>query len=206
MSTVSARPGRLTRFESVATTMADSMQTRVRSLETAIVSYEGGCDHRFRVDVGDLPPALRASLEALAELGRWTGDVGRGFLAADVVDAYVHGGSVADEDGITTIDEDAVVGHVRDDGWDDPFLGAPAVGFPAGTGDPEEEPPSWLELAQEGGDALGYAEALVAIANNIDELPTEYPVRGRKSQLATAPTHGYPAHAHGADDGHDERP
>jgi hypothetical protein len=170
VATASARPQRLVDFAETTGAIADAVVTRAGWIEDDDAAYRQGNGHQWRVDVSELPGALRAWAQTLRAIGEFVGAVGTAFLDAD------------DSDG----DEPHHLGEHRlrellPDEFRDLLDGSTATrDDEVDWGDPDD-PPAWL-------DDLAFSAMVVAhVGDGVTTLDTAYVV-GSGAGAAWAPS------------------
>jgi hypothetical protein len=174
--TSSCRPARLIRFETTVDGTCDGLLRRVGDLEDALATYRSSCGLEYRAPTADTDNVVREFTRGLRDLGRWTGDVGRAFIAVDIVDAYMDMRGF-DEESVITVPDDVIADHRHLEDWDDPFRGvadgeAEALADSLGQDYTQDGPPSWLQHLEDGGTAADIAAGLLeGTAKALADLP-----------------------------------
>lgn len=128
-ATSSARPARLVRHADTAAAIDEGLRTRFAVLDEALAAYRATCEQQYRMSpTAGTTDVLRLWSGGIADLGRWTRDVGNAFIATQVLEIYMTGYGSFDPEDAVTLPDDSVVGHM-DEFQDDPFLGVPPGGW-----------------------------------------------------------------------------
>lgn len=174
MTEASCIPGRLLRFEDAHHAACDGLVRRAADLDEALATYRATCDDAYRAGTLDAVATIdewRGSYRAFAT---WVGEVGRGFLAADAVDAYMYGTDV-DPEAVSVRGEGEVAENFIDRFAGDPYLGVPAGNVGAATelaAEDQDDPPPWLEMLENGSLLIdGSSAVLEGVAKTLLGLP-----------------------------------
>lgn len=161
MAEASCRPGRLTRFEEAHHAACDGLVRRAGALDEALATYRATCEGAYRAGTVDAVAAVDDWRGSYRAFSTWVGDVGRAFLTADAIDAYVGTGGSPGDDGVSLHTEAEVLDHL-DERWDDdPYLGVvdPTTGALAADAAPwvvamvagdQGDPPPWVDAVDQG--------------------------------------------------------
>lgn len=187
MTQASCRPGRLTRFEEAHHAACDGLVRRAGALDDALATYRATCAGEYRAGTVDAVAAIDDWRGSYRAFSTWVGDVGRAFLTADAIDAYVGTGGVPGDDGLSVHTEAEVLEHVHERWEDDPYLGVvdPSTGLVAIdaapwvadlVADDQSQPPPWVEAVDSGAFATevlgvmagGAATLLAGIPRGVD--------------------------------------
>lgn len=177
----SCRPIRLTRFESTADAVADGLARRAGALDDALAAYRQTCAHQYRIDTVGTPELIRDFGSGVRDFGRWTGDVGRGFLGVNARELYMGTGGTRDVDSVMTQPDDVITSGLDD--WDDPFRGvaegaAARLADDLGVDPDQDGPPAWIQHLDAGGTAADIVDHLLeGTAMALAGLPDSVTVR-----------------------------
>lgn len=167
--TSSARPARLVRFGETTDAMDEGLRRRFGALDEALAAYRATCDAAYRfVPTTDTAEVLRTWSSQLEELGRWTAEVGRGFIASQAIELYKRGFGTFDPEDVLTLPDESIIPYLADEYQDDPFLGVPAGGWQVD--EPEidlENPDALAQLLEDLGLVVGVSDATLKGFNDL---------------------------------------
>lgn len=186
----SCRPGRLVRYNDTIAAVCDGLVRRAGALDDALADYRASCSPEYRATTYATDDTLRDYTSGLRELGAWTREVGRGFLVADAVEAYMDPLSgTFDPEGIRTRTDAEILAELDED-FPDPYLGVPEGMAEALAEDldvpyDQDEPPAWIDYMEDGGNAAEVASRLMeGSARVLAGLPPELRITFRYTSEA----------------------